>query len=109
MLAKVSTFIGPNSVFSTTTGTPSLVLSLDATGYTGSGTWSDLSNLNNDATPNGSISWSSEGGGSFEFNGIDSYFGFSYPVAIPLGESKYTIETWFKSDSYAPGEQGSIV
>ena len=70
MLAKVSTFIGPNSVFSTTTGTPSLVLSLDAAGYTSSGVWFDLSTFNNHGISDGSVSWSSDGGGSFEFDGF---------------------------------------
>ena len=108
MLSKVSTFLGPNGFF-TTGGTPSLVLSLDAAGYTGSGTWSDLTNFNNDATSDGPISWSSEGGGSFEFDGTSSYFVFGTASGIPVGNSQYTMEAWFKSDSFEPSEQGTLI
>ena len=108
MLSKVSTFLGPNGFFATG-GTPSLVLSLDAAGYTGSGTWSDLTNFNNDATSDGPISWSSEGGGSFEFDGSSAYFSFATVSGIPVGNSQYTMEAWFKSDSFEPSEQGTLV
>jgi len=82
MLSKVSTFVGPNGFFSTGNATPSLVLSLDAAGYTGSGVWFDLSTFNNDGISDGSVSWNSEGGGSFEFDGSSAYFLF--------GKSNYT-------------------
>ena len=52
MLGKSSTFLGPGSVFQAVSGTPSLVLSLDAgnvLSYPGTGiTWSDLTIFNND-------------------------------------------------------------
>ena len=103
MLSKVSTFFGPKGFFSTGGGTPSLVLSLDAAGYTSSGTWSDLTNFNNDAVSNGLVSWSSEGGGSFNFDGSSANFTFPIVTGLPLENSEYTIETWFKSDSYGNG------
>ena len=76
MLAKVSSFLGPNSLYNMTGATPSLVLSLDAAGYTGSGTWVDSSKLHNDGISDGMISWSPEGGGSFDFDGSSANFYF---------------------------------
>jgi hypothetical protein len=114
MLAKVSTFLGPNGLFQGGGGTPSLVLSLDAINYSSwdasaSGTWSDITNFNNDATSDGPISWSSEGGGSFEFDGSSAYFDFATVSGIPVGNSQYTMEAWFKSDSFGLSEQGTLV
>jgi hypothetical protein len=82
MLSKVSTFVGPSGFFSSGGGTPSLVLSLDAVGYTGSGVWFDLSTFDNDGISDGSVSLSNEGGGSFDFDGSSAYFFF--------GKSNYT-------------------
>ena len=76
MLAKTSTFLGPSSFFRGTGGTPSLVLSLNAFGFSGSNTWFDSSKLNNDGHTDGYISYSNEVGGSFNFDGTSSYFFF---------------------------------
>lgn len=108
MLAKSSSFLGPMSLFSMG-GSSSLVLSLDAFGYTGSGTWSDLSNYNNHAVSDGYISWSPEVGGSFDFDGSSGRFVFNNPTGIPTGTQSYTIEVWFKSDSYDTLERGNII
>ena len=109
MIGKVSTFLGPNGLFQGVSGTPSLVLSLDASNvlsYPGTGiTWSDLTIFNNDVifttvhvgeNPTYSIS----GGGSFEFGDVDDSFVLSTTSSgFPLGDSQYTIETWINPDN----------
>ena len=85
MISRVSSFLGPKSIFNIGGGgTPSLVLSLDAAGYTSSGLWGDLSTFNNDGISDGLVSWSSEGGGSFDFDGRSEYFLF--------GKSNYNFD-----------------
>jgi len=107
MLGKSSKFVGPGSVFQGG-GTPSLVLSLDAgniLSYPGTGvTWSDLTIFNNDTffttihvqDPTYSVS----GGGSFQLGDVDDSFILSATAnGFPLGDSQYTIETWFNPDN----------
>jgi hypothetical protein len=105
MLGKSSTFLGPGSVFQAVSGTPSLVLSLDAgnvLSYPGTGiTWSDLTIFNNDTffsinNPTYSVS----GGGSFQFGDTNEAFILSASAnGFPLGDSQYTIETWINPDN----------
>lgn len=114
MIGKVSTFLGPNGLFQGVSGTPSLVLSLDSNNilsYPGTGvTWSDLSIrknnglLNNITSVTGSIPST-----SLSFDGSTSYISFTQSDGIPSGNSEYTIEAWFNSNSYGPSEQGAIV
>jgi hypothetical protein len=114
MIGKVSTFLGPNGLFQGVSATPSLVLSLDSNNilsYPGTGvTWSDLSIrknngiLNDVSSVTGSIPST-----SLSFNGTGSYISFTQSDGIPSGDSQYTIEAWFNSNSYGPSEQGAIV
>ena len=114
MIGKVSTFLGPNGLYRGSGATPSLVLSLDSNillSYDGtSSTWYDLSVrknnglLNNVTSVTGSIPNT-----SLSFDGSSSYISFTQSNGIPLGNSEYTIETWFNSNSYDPSEQGVLV
>ena len=114
MISKVSTFLGPNGLYQGISGTPSLVLSLDSNNilsYPGTGTtWSDLSIrknngiLNDVSSVTGSIPNT-----SLSFNGTGSYISFTQSNGIPSGNSQYTIETWFNSNSYDVFEQGAII
>jgi hypothetical protein len=114
MIGKVSTFSGPSGLFQGTSGTPSLVLSLDSNNilsYPGTGaTWSDLSIrknngiLNDVSSVTGSIPNT-----SLSFDGSTSYISFTQSDGIPSGNSQYTIEAWFNSNSYGVLEQGSII
>ena len=116
MISKVSTFLGPNGLYRSG-ATPSLVLSLDSTNsmsYNGpSQTWFDLSIRGNNGTLNdvnqALIGSSSNILTSLLFNGTGSYISFTQSDGIPLGNSNYTIETWFNSNSYEFLEQGPFV
>ena len=107
MISKVSTFLGPNGLYQGISGTPSLVLSLDASNvlsYSGTGlTWSDLTIFNNDAIFTtvhvGDPTYSISGGGSFEFGDDDSFVLSATSNGFPLGDSHYTIETWINPDN----------
>ena len=107
MIGKVSTFLGPNGLYQGISGTPSLVLSLDASNvlsYPGSGlTWSDLTIFNNDTIFTtvhvGDPTYSISGGGSFEFGDDDSFVLSATSNGFPLGDSHYTIETWINPDN----------
>ena len=107
MISKVSTFLGPNGLYQGISGTPSLVLSLDASNvlsYPGSGlTWSDLTIFNNDTIFTtvhvGDPTYSISGGGSFEFGDDDSFVLSATSNGFPLGDSHYTIETWINPDN----------
>lgn len=46
---------------------------------------------------------------SLSFDGSTSYISFTQSDGIPLGNSPYTIEVWFNSNSYSPGEQGPFL
>ena len=103
MLAKASSFL--SSVFQGSGGTPSLVLSLDAgnvLSYPGTGvTWSDLTIFNNDTFfPSNNPTYSVSGGGSFQFGDVDDFLILSASAnGFPLGDSQYTMETWFNPDN----------
>ena len=107
MISKVSTFLGPNGLYQGISGTPSLVLSLDASNvlsYSGTGlTWSDLTIFNNDTVFTtvhvGDPTYSISGGGSFEFGDDDSFVLSATSNGFPLGDSHYTIETWINPDN----------
>ena len=107
MISKVSTFLGPNGLYQGISGTPSLVLSLDASNvlsYSGTGlTWSDLTIFNNDVIFTtvhvGDPTYSISGGGSFEFGDDDSFVLSATSNGFPLGDSHYTIETWINPDN----------
>ena len=76
-----------------------LVLCLDAgstKSYPGSGTTSiDLSGRNNGTLVNG-ITLSSDGGGSFEFDGTDDYITFG---DLELITGAFSINVWFRASS----------
>ena len=116
MISKVSTFLGPNGLYRSG-ATPSLVLSLDSTNSMSynapSQTWFDLSIRGNNGTLNdvnqALIGSSSNILTSLLFNGTGSYISFTQSDGIPLGNSNYTIETWFNSNSYEFLEQGPFV
>lgn len=79
------------------------VLYLDSgnpSSYPGSGTtWYDISNNNNGTLQNG-ITYSPSYSGILEFNSVNAqYVSFSSPQNIPVGNSQYTINTWFRANS----------
>jgi hypothetical protein len=117
MISKLSSYLGPTSLFSGGLA-PSLVLHLDAGNtfsYSGEGsTWYDLTSLNNDielsnTTFNATYSNLINFKGSFEFNGTDSFGSLITGTAIPLMDSHYTIESWFQANSYETLENGGII
>lgn len=79
-----------------------MVLYLDAgnsESYSGTGTtWYDLSGQNNDGTFAGGTIYSSNSGGTMEFDGVNSAITFNNPTNIPVGNEDYTISVWFNSD-----------
>lgn len=57
---------------------PSTLFELDASSYTSGSTWADISGNGRDATMQGTLSWSSTGGGSFLYdNNYNNYFDIS--------------------------------
>ncbi len=116
MISKLSSYLGPASLFSGSA--PSLVLYLDAGNtfsYSGAGnTWYDLTSLNNDielsnTTFNATYSNLTNFKGSFEFGGTNSFGSLITGTAIPLMDSHYTIEAWIQSNSYETLENGGII
>jgi len=81
--------------------TSGLSLWLDAgnvASYPGSGsTWYDLSGNNNNGTLTNGAVYDSLGGGSIYFDGTNDYVTFSSVTGMPLGNSNYTIITFFTS------------
>lgn len=79
----------------------SLVLSVDAgvsSSYPGTGagsTWYDISGNNKNCTLSNGAAYSTEGGGSISFDGIDDYS--SCTAITPIDE--YSIEAWLKLDT----------
>jgi hypothetical protein len=117
MISKLSSYLGPASLFSGSSA-PSLVLYLDAGNtfsYTGTGgTWYDLTSLNNDielsnTTFNATYSNLTNFKGSFEFGGTNSFGSLITGTAIPLMDSHYTIEAWIQANSYGIYENGGII
>jgi len=118
MISKLSSHLGPTSLFSGVSAGPSLVLYLDAGNtfsYTGTGnTWYDLTSLNNDislsnTTFNATYNQLTKFEGSFEFGGTSSFGSLISGTAIPLMDSHYTIETWIQANSYGIYENGGII
>lgn len=117
MIGKVSTFLGPNGLYRSG-ATPSLVLSLDTMSSMSLGmaleNWYDLSirknnGFNNNIGFDGIGSTPSSVVTSLVYNGTSSYTSFTQSNGIPIGNSEYTIETWFNSNSYGLSEQGVLV
>jgi len=118
MISKLSSHLGPTSLFSGVSAGPSLVLYLDAGNtfsYTGTGsTWYDLTSLNNDisltnATFSSTYNNLTKFEGSFGFNGTSSFGSLISGTAIPLMDSHYTIESWFQVNSYETLQNGGII
>lgn len=118
MISKLSSHLGPTSLFSGVSAGPSLVLYLDAGNtfsYTGTGnTWYDLTSLNNDIslsnmTFNPTYNQLTNFKGSFEFNGTSSFGSLISGTAIPLMNSHYTIESWIQANAYDITDDGGIV
>lgn len=88
-----------------------MVLFLDAgdiNSYPGTGTtWYDLSGYNNNGTFAGGATYTSNSGGTMEFDGINSAITFNNPIDIPIGNDDYTISVWFNSDEM-PSIRGFI-
>ena len=88
--------------------TDGLVLNLDA-GFAGSypttgTTWYDLSGNTNNGTLVNGPTYSSDGGGSIDFDGSNDLV--NGPINVTwFSNSSFTIESWFKFDSSPPTEQ----
>ena len=81
--------------------TDSLFMKLDATNYI-SGTWSDESGNNNNATINGAT-WLSTDGGIFDLDGTDDTISINHVSGLSLNTStQKTIQVWVKLDALPP-------
>ena len=91
-------FRGPNII------TDGLVLALDAANtksYPGSGTtWTDLSGNGNNGTLTNGPTFTTSGSGGIVFDGIDDYIAVGTNYNIPVSSSAYTINVWFKPNSF---------
>ena len=93
-----------------------LTMYLDAANknsYKGSGTnWSDLTGNNYDATMYGSVPFSNDGGGSFDFatvTGAVSYaasLGFTFASNMVPTTGNFTFSTWIKNPPTNVGQSG---
>lgn len=72
-----------------------LLVHLDASSYSGTGPWLDLSGNGIDATVNGA-SWSSDAGGSFVLDGTDDTLSIPHVAQMGLTSSAITIQVWVK-------------
>lgn len=90
---------------------PGMVLYLDAAdpnSYPGTGSdWFDLSGVGNHGTFSGNAIFSTQSGGSIEFDGSGDYVGFTTVKEIPIGNEPYTISVWFNSDEM-PSNRGFV-
>lgn len=95
---------GPFDVTPVIVDPVNLVLDLDAgnsASYSGTGTtWSDLSNYSNSGTLVNGVGYSSDGGGSLVFDGVNDYFNISSAIEEPAN----TISIWvnMQSTNYSP-------
>ena len=81
--------------------TDSLFMKLDATNYI-SGTWSDESGNNNNATINGAT-WLSTDGGIFDLDGTNDNISINHVSGLSLNTStQKTIQVWVKLDALPP-------
>ena len=110
MISKVSTFLGPSSIFGSGKTLPSLVLYLDAgktQSYPGTGTnWYDLSTYHNNGVFNSTPTYSNVWSGSVGFDGLVSsnyvffdrktltFDGSSYNVTTGTSSVISSTETW---------------
>lgn len=88
--------------------TDGLVLALDAgnvKSYPGSGTACyDLSSKNNNSTLVSGVSYSSESGGNFVFDGTDDYINCGTGSSLTPGNLDFTISIWIKIPFSSTGE-----
>lgn len=88
-----------------------LVLSLDAANdrsfVSGSTVWNDLSSNMYQSTLINGPTFDSSNCGSISFDGVDDYGTIPYTSDFDLSSTDYTLEGWFKSNSFS-GEQSLI-
>lgn len=110
MIARASTFLGPNGLYQGKVTGPSLVLFLDAgntQSYPGTGsTWYDLSTYHNDGIFNSTPTYSNMWNGSLGFDGLSSsnyvffdkktltFDGSSYNVTTGTNSVTPTVGSW---------------
>jgi hypothetical protein len=70
-------------------------------------TWYDLTGNGNTGLLNNGITYNSALRGSLLFNGTDQFVSFSATTGIPVGNSNYTISTWF-NPSTTSGDRGLV-
>ena len=107
MISKVSTFLGPSSIFGSGKITlPSLVLYLDAgntQSYPGTGTaWYDLSSYHNNGLFNTNPTYSNVWGGYIEFGG--SNYAFFEKKTLAFDGSSYNVTTGTNSVTSTTGD-----
>lgn len=68
--------------------------------------WYDLTGNGNTGLLNNGVFYDDLLRGSFLFNGTNQYVSFSATTNIPVGNSNYTISTWFKPSSL--GDKGLV-
>jgi len=93
-----------------------LILDLDAgnsESYSGTGsTWHDLSGLNNDGSLINGITYTTDSGGAFSFDGVDDYVLTSVMTTEHIGNIEKSIEVWAKPNAigsymiYSTGQGG---
>ena len=105
---------GPYTISNTYSTSITFYESLPTVGnlYNGSN-WFDISKRKNNGTLN-DVSLEQIGNSdniltSLSFNGTGSYISFTQSNGIPLGNSQYSLEVWFNSNSYGPYEQGPFI
>jgi hypothetical protein len=78
--------------------TDNLFMNLDASTYV-SGTWNDLTGNGNNATINGAI-WTSTDGGIFDLDGVNDNIQISHNLSLSLSTTiQKTIQVWVKFDN----------
>jgi hypothetical protein len=70
-------------------------------------TWYDLTGNGNTGLLNNGVTYNSALRGSLLFNGTDQFVSFSATTGIPVGNSNYTISTWF-NPSTTSGDRGLV-
>ena len=89
--------------------TDSLFMELDASNYSGSGSWLDQTANANNATINGPI-WSSTDGGLFDFDGVNDTMTITHKSSFSLTTtSARTIQVWVKFDALPTSTNRMIV
>jgi prepilin-type N-terminal cleavage/methylation domain-containing protein len=102
-----------HGTYSTISVDKNLVLWLDAgitSSYSGTGTlWYDLSGNNNNGTLAGSISYNSLNGGSFVFNGVNTYAIVPDNDILTMSNGIGTWEVWVKPTGNSEDENGIMI